>query len=299
MTRSRAFTLIELLVVIAIIAILAAILFPVFAQAKVAAKKTSALSAVKQIGLGSVMYSSDSDDMMMPKLRLGYGPDQGGGDPQIAMTWDKLVQPYIKSYALLMCSEDSGTKYDSSYGKVRRSFSMASNAFRGVQINSTWSAANWGTSATQTWMGANSATMFPQPADTVAFGQKFLQIFTSDTNAWNLPDWQNGVKFDNTRRDDMPSSDARAQYGEIANRYNGGAVWAYVDGHAAFLKANGHSTTGNSANDSVIHGTVLKGYKIGTWNGASDTYWDAGISCTNYAWYADDSNPGCPVPGEG
>jgi len=62
MPRRNAFTLIELLVVIAIIAILAAILFPVFAQAKVAAKKTADLSNVKQLALGSAMYTSDNDD---------------------------------------------------------------------------------------------------------------------------------------------------------------------------------------------------------------------------------------------
>ena len=64
MSKSRAFTLIELLVVIAIIAILAAILFPVFAQAKEAAKKTQCLSNLKQIGLGATMYATDSDDLL-------------------------------------------------------------------------------------------------------------------------------------------------------------------------------------------------------------------------------------------
>ncbi|MBI1335206.1 MAG: prepilin-type N-terminal cleavage/methylation domain-containing protein [Armatimonadetes bacterium] len=62
--RTYAFTLIELLVVIAIIAILAAILFPVFAQAKVAAKKATDLSNMKQMGLSMMMYSTDFDDLL-------------------------------------------------------------------------------------------------------------------------------------------------------------------------------------------------------------------------------------------
>src|ERR1700716_4080994 len=70
----RAFTLIELLVVIAIIAILAAILFPVFAQAKLAAKKTSDLSNLKQIGLGTKIYLSDYDDTLYPHRFNCPGP---------------------------------------------------------------------------------------------------------------------------------------------------------------------------------------------------------------------------------
>ena len=67
----KAFTLIELLVVIAIIAILAAILFPVFAQAKLAAKKTVALSNAKQISLASQMYMNDNDDNVV-KSYFGF-----------------------------------------------------------------------------------------------------------------------------------------------------------------------------------------------------------------------------------
>ena len=74
-TIKKAFTLIELLVVIAIIAILAAILFPVFAQAKVAANKAVCLSNLKQIGTATLLYSNDADDM----YPLGYGFDTPSG----------------------------------------------------------------------------------------------------------------------------------------------------------------------------------------------------------------------------
>jgi len=82
---ARAFTLIELLVVIAIIAILAAILFPVFASAKTAAKKTASLSNVKQMGAGAHIYLTDSDDTYMPAV--GYWPVATGGKGWMWRYW--------------------------------------------------------------------------------------------------------------------------------------------------------------------------------------------------------------------
>lgn len=90
--RNHAFTLIELLVVIAIIAILAAILFPVFAQAKVAAKKTQDLSNMKQITTGIFIYSADYDDMFPRNDYL-----QAGRQTWAPITYREAAGPYIKN----------------------------------------------------------------------------------------------------------------------------------------------------------------------------------------------------------
>jgi prepilin-type N-terminal cleavage/methylation domain-containing protein len=91
----KAFTLIELLVVIAIIAILAAILFPVFAQAKVAAKKTQFLSQYKQIATSTMIYLADYDDTM---FRHGY--TLTGQTTLPNRYWPENIQPYVKNWEM-------------------------------------------------------------------------------------------------------------------------------------------------------------------------------------------------------
>jgi prepilin-type N-terminal cleavage/methylation domain-containing protein len=104
----RAFTLIELLVVIAIIAILAAILFPVFAQAKEAAKRTADLSNARQIGLGNRMYLADYDDQM--PIFYAYDTEPPAGFAGHRGT-EQLLAPYIKSPDLFRSPLDSGGPY--------------------------------------------------------------------------------------------------------------------------------------------------------------------------------------------
>lgn len=124
----KAFTLIELLVVIAIIAILAAILFPVFAQAKLAAKKTTCISNLKQMGTSTLMYTTDYDDNYYPhrfncrnaanafitcpdyldaanNLRPEAKMLSGGAEQRYF--WVYLLQPYTKNYALFLSPANS------------------------------------------------------------------------------------------------------------------------------------------------------------------------------------------------
>lgn len=122
---NRGFTLIELLVVIAIIAILAAILFPVFAQAKNAAKGAVCISNMKQLSAASIMYISDHDDIWYPLARyeplpgfapqatwVGYdnnnGPLVGGyhgrvDDPAVNPVRPGLIDPYLKNHEIKRC----------------------------------------------------------------------------------------------------------------------------------------------------------------------------------------------------
>ena len=116
--RSRAgFTLIELLVVIAIIAILAAILFPVFAAARSKARQTSCLSDLKQIGTAMLQYSQDFDEAMVNHYyRDANFPFAGGvtyppGAASTNYKWMDAIQPYVKNTAIFNCPEQGTSDY--------------------------------------------------------------------------------------------------------------------------------------------------------------------------------------------
>ncbi len=98
------FTLIELLVVIAIIALLAAILFPVFARARENARRSSCQNNLKQIGVGILQYTQDYDETVMPHW-IGSATYSG------TARWMDLTQPYIKNTQVFVCPSQSGARY--------------------------------------------------------------------------------------------------------------------------------------------------------------------------------------------
>ncbi len=122
-SRLRGFTLIELLVVIAIIAILAAILFPVFAKAREAARKIQCASNLKQIGNALMMYVGDYDDTY-PNRRMPDAANPSGTD---TLSWRTLIHPYMKNTQIVVCpsnphknslcrDNDAPTAFGISYG---------------------------------------------------------------------------------------------------------------------------------------------------------------------------------------
>ena len=116
----RGFTLIELLVVIAIIAILAAILFPVFAQAREAARKSSCLSNVKQISIGIQAYTQDYDET--------YPWTSWGGSNAATNSIGLVIQPYVKNAGILRCpsvSLSTGAVNTVDYQNISYGFNVA------------------------------------------------------------------------------------------------------------------------------------------------------------------------------
>ncbi|RYX84130.1 DUF1559 domain-containing protein [bacterium] len=210
--RKSAFTLIELLVVIAIIAILAAILFPVFARARENARRTSCLSNLKQVGLGIMQYTQDYDETMV----VIFG-DTTNYPTQVFPYWIELIQPYVKSRQLFTCpsvTSPNARYYQSSNGVAKSYYANASRTW-----NNTYNdAVNF---------GAASMTDRPisdQPVKLASFGspsQTWVVTEKSDDGG-NEP----YIPYLNSL--DLPSN-------KLTNHL-GSSNWLFADGHVKALK---------------------------------------------------------------
>lgn len=231
MISRKAFTLIELLVVIAIIAILAAILFPVFAQAKAAAKKTTSLTNVKQLTHSWLMYMSDNDDHFETATNdEGAFKDRGG--------YQAIMQPYIKNWDIfydptrdLKGSQTGGPECWSQLNPSGRCLGYATNyGFydRGASRGNYRPGING--AGGETWWPGKSASEVVSSADTVLLGT------TNDERIYTLqPYWQD-IDASYTCGSGFRATAAGRSCGARTIRHNGMYATSYVDGHAKVVR---------------------------------------------------------------
>ncbi|HZO90287.1 MAG TPA: DUF1559 domain-containing protein [Chthonomonadaceae bacterium] len=191
MRKRGAFTLIELLVVIAIIAILAAILFPVFAQAREKARAISCLSNLKQIGLGTMQYVQDYDET----YPCGWMPGAGGAPAGTTM-WRIVLKPYIQKYGNPNDMYDAKGNWgvyscpDMPAGDPNGPTSYGYNAAASGLTNG-WNDAAPGDKPDH-YIGKAQAAV-RRPANVVAFCDS-AQIYTPETIAAD-PNWHQGDEY--------------------------------------------------------------------------------------------------------
>jgi prepilin-type N-terminal cleavage/methylation domain-containing protein/prepilin-type processing-associated H-X9-DG protein len=212
--RQHGFTLIELLVVIAIIAILAAILFPVFAQAREKARASSCLSNVKQLATACTMYVQDYDEQMVPTYQYYAG---FSGNVNYLRWWYDMIMPYCKSWAVLQCPSGRG---HNTVGQTKIDFV---NGVGGV-----WN--SYGTCSNTVCVGSfGSAKPYAgvvEPANTIWIGESLRgpELWTRDGLwGWTCP------------KNEIPTGRRPASQ-LVCDRHNGGANYAFVDGHAKWLR---------------------------------------------------------------
>ena len=253
--RSRAFTLIELLVVIAIIAILAAILFPVFAQAKLAAKKTADLSNTKQQALGQMMYSGDADDVFVRQVYHAPGRNLNGWN--VPITWRESIMPYVKNgektYGTATGGQviklaDGGMFDTPAKTGVRGAYTMNRNLSPGYCY---WNATGGSWDCDSTDDGSPTGKP-PMPSVSQTELDAPAQIAASFTVGIN-PDWSASGDFSEAspywwggNTDTFGGMNSGAKWDADSNqapnwsmpryRYTGGLNAGFADGHAKYVK---------------------------------------------------------------
>ncbi len=236
--KRNAFTLIELLVVIAIIAILAAILFPVFAKAREKARQTSCLNNTKQLAMGVAMYSQDNDE----KIPILGVIAEGRG------RWMWQVNPYIKNQSVYTCPNVTGNQYNGSQFTDRTGYGWNI-------ILRTSDPATYGTTRADGYPMSSIA----KPAETLAIG---------DTGFQNEPGW--AMYGRDPRRapaaDDRPGYYAQFRHNHTSTRniiYNpngqtrllptqGWCNFVFLDGHAKGLSPDQAFAEANTENGQTL-----------------------------------------------
>ncbi|MFO8081494.1 MAG: prepilin-type N-terminal cleavage/methylation domain-containing protein [Armatimonadota bacterium] len=203
MRRRKGFTLIELLVVIAIIAILAAILFPVFARAREKARQTSCLSNVKQMNLGFLMYAQDYDETMAPRY-YRYDSSVAGGPH-----WDTLIYPYTMNTNIYDCPSTRARSYGYNNGTL--DYAPIADAHRPAELVVLCDVKKgWTSSGGTGWpRSVGRPSRFGSPP----------QIPDNDEDA-------------------EPLEGDPAYTGRARGLHNGGANVGFLDGHAKWLRTS-------------------------------------------------------------
>lgn len=229
-SRKTGFTLIELLVVIAIIAILAAILFPVFAQARAKARGTACLSNCKQLGTAYAMYVQDYDETSPNGRGSGW-------------EWWTEMQPYMKSIELLYCPDRTDGNPYTQGGGAKSSGPFLLKRYVGYGYN--WGPIGWRggglleaqqadpNSPGSSHIPGKSLAAIQYPAQTFAFG-----------DTYDTPRMTVGIGF----------AGDTWRGGTTASLRHSGGMWnfAFVDGHAKAVKMNGGYMAGGFSGRMVI-----------------------------------------------
>ncbi len=224
------FTLIELLVVIAIIAILAAILFPVFAQARAKARQAACLSNLKQIGTAEQMYMQDYDETIHEVLSCGAVSKAD----TCRITYAELLQPYVKNIGVFACPDTNLDKSDITYDN-RNFFSVGMNIYLGLYYNYYYNAPEF----------MNATGLGEGPAETKGFANgSYPRAVNSSLIAYPAQTAIFCDSFDKTVGATLPRGYyVDAAYGKgirygVSDRHQTGTTIVFVDGHAKWHKTN-------------------------------------------------------------
>jgi len=227
----RAFTLIELLVVIAIIAILAAILFPVFAQAREKARSISCLSNAKQLGTAFQMYLQDYDEVVLPRYAACPSTGPINTDQKL---WTATIQPYVKNQQIVVCPSASNSKYADIW---------AERGFPSIGYNQTISGWYYANNACGDLILPALATV-QVPVKNVMFADSVPGVVSSGFRGYLFGNSGLNVPYTTTPR------------GSIGARHQLGTNLTFFDGHAKWYKGStllGDPNTTVPCNDTSLY----------------------------------------------